>query len=57
MKDCYKRIQSKRAIDFHEKVMNAFVKFKTEKRKDFEMDAAVVIEHVYQRHVFREYLH
>lgn len=33
------------------------MKFKTEKRKDFEVEAAVVIEHVYHRHVFREHLH
>lgn len=30
--------------------------FKTEKRKDFETDAAVVIEEVYAKHVFREYM-
>lgn len=38
-------------------MLAAFVKFKTEKRKDFETEAAAVIEHIYYRHVFREHLH
>jgi hypothetical protein len=36
--------------------MQAIVLFKTEKRKDFETDAAVVIEEIYVKNVFREYM-
>lgn len=57
MKATYERMQQKRAKQFQEKLLDALIKFKTEKRKDFEMDAAEVIEHVYHRHVFREHLH
>ena len=32
------------------------VAFKTEKRRDFEMDAAKVIEEIYKKHKFREHL-
>jgi len=56
MKDCYKRIQAKRAKIVNQNIHDAIVAFKTEKRKDFETDAAEVIEEVYRKHVFREHM-
>jgi hypothetical protein len=38
------------------KLKAALVAFKTEKRKDFEMDAAKVIEEIYKKHKFRQEL-
>lgn len=37
-------------------LQQAIVAFKTEKRKDFEMDAAEIIEEIYRKHVFRDHL-
>ena len=37
-------------------MLSAIVAFKTEKRKDFETEAAEVIERTYRKHVFRDHL-
>lgn len=55
-KSAYKRLQKTRADEVQKRFLEAIVLFKTEKRKDFETDAAVVIEEVYVKHVFREFL-
>jgi hypothetical protein len=56
MKKAYKKLQKNRAEELQLKIQTAIVKFKTEKRKDFEKDAAYVIEEVYNKYVFREYM-
>ena len=40
----------------HKNIQTALVKFKTEKRKIFEIEAAQNIRSVYQTHIFREHL-
>lgn len=56
MKKTYYKIQKKRANEFQVKLQKAIVAFKTEKRKDFETEAAEVIEKTYRKHVFRDHL-
>lgn len=56
MRKTYNRMQEKRAQEVQEKMLAAIVAFKTEKRKDFETEAAEVIERTYRKHVFRDHL-
>lgn len=56
MKKWYTKIQINRADELQKKIHSALIEFKTEKRRDFEKDAAACIEEVYRKHVFREYL-
>ena len=56
MKASYQKLQKSRADEVQKRLLQSIVLFKTEKRKDFETDAAVIIEEVYVKHVFREYL-
>jgi len=43
-----------RAKLFYEKAMLALTKYKTEKRKDFEQKASVIMTDVYRKRLFRE---
>jgi predicted GNAT family N-acyltransferase len=56
MKKVYKVIQEKRAVELQAKLLKAIVAFKTEKRKDFEIEAAEVIEKTYRKFCFRDQL-
>lgn len=46
----------KRAKQFYEKALISIVKFKTEKRKDYESKAALVLTDAYKKHMFRKQL-
>ena len=48
--------QAERAAVVDKNIREALVKFKTEKRKIFEQEAAQSIRSVYRTHVFREHL-
>lgn len=56
LKKVYKKIQEKRAKELNKKLLAAIVAYKTEKRREYEMDAAKVIESVYNKYLFRQHL-
>lgn len=49
-------MQLKRAEEVQRKIQEAVIKFKTVKRRDYEQDAAEVIEEVYNKYLFRDHL-
>ena len=49
-------IIDKKAKLFFEKAQRAIVKFKTEKRKDYELKASQVLTDTYKKHMFRNQL-
>jgi hypothetical protein len=50
IKVSHKELIDKRAKAFYDKALQAIIKYKTEKRKDYESKAALVLADTYKKH-------